>query len=364
MSLDRRRLIAASEGLLSAAVLGRSWEHALDAFAEAAHSHSACLWSSRAGRPSYLGNRSFIEQGAANINRPGDPPYTDDVLISAKDDCGFVTTLSPLKRSRLERLPFYQDVLARIGFNHFAGYGLDPDDGSLMRLAFWRDAGNRAFDEEEIAAMNVTVFNVEHAVLFARQKHELLSRQQALPYAARGEATFALEASGRAAPISGSAEAAMSGMPLFLKRGRLVALFPEQARRLDRVVKAAVQRGGQPASTVLTSIAGDRYQLLVLPLYGEAMDVFCGTRAIATVLKIQDAGRIDPRTLLITQTGFDLTPREAEVAALAASGLPPAAISSRLGIGQGTVRNHVKAVFRKVGVHSQAELAALLGRYH
>ena len=63
-------------------------------------------------------------------------------------------------------------------------------------------------------------------------------------------------------------------------------------------------------------------------------------------------------------TAFDLTQRETVVALLVARGLAPAAVARRLDIGEGTARNHVKAVLRKVGVHGQVELAALVARYH
>ena len=366
MALDRARLLSASEAVLSAAALGQSWEDALDSLARAAGSHSACIWSSREGKSAYLGNRTFTDEGIKKINRPGDPAYTDEILISSTRDDGFVPMLSHSTRPRIERLPFYQDVLRQIDFSHFAGCSMDPADGWLLKVAFWRSFKEGAFDADQVASMNAILFNVRYAILFARQKHELLSRQAAAPFVARGEATFAIDGDGRVEPISDVADRVMATMPLEIVRGRFVASFDGETRRVDRVVGDAVMPVGRPGSVVLTSPAGDRFQLIALPLHGQALDVFSGTRAIATVIRLGGADdcRLAERTRCILQSAFGLTGREAEVAAMAAAGSAPATIAKKLSIGEGTVRNHVKVVFAKSGVRSQVELAALVARYH
>jgi DNA-binding CsgD family transcriptional regulator len=56
---------------------------------------------------------------------------------------------------------------------------------------------------------------------------------------------------------------------------------------------------------------------------------------------------------------FGLRRREATVTALLATGLNPAEIAAKLGIGIGTVRNHLKSAFLKTDTHSQPALAAL-----
>lgn len=55
----------------------------------------------------------------------------------------------------------------------------------------------------------------------------------------------------------------------------------------------------------------------------------------------------------------DLTEREREVYRLAVEGLRKEEIGKRLYISAGTARTHLQRVYRKLGVHSQAELIAL-----
>jgi DNA-binding NarL/FixJ family response regulator len=51
-----------------------------------------------------------------------------------------------------------------------------------------------------------------------------------------------------------------------------------------------------------------------------------------------------------------LTPREREIVGALAMGQRVGAIAGRLGVSEHTVRNHLKAVYRKLDVHSQVEL--------
>lgn len=50
-----------------------------------------------------------------------------------------------------------------------------------------------------------------------------------------------------------------------------------------------------------------------------------------------------------------LTPRQLEVLRLLAEGLPAKVVSSRLGIAEATVRNHIRAILLELGCHSQLE---------
>lgn len=56
--------------------------------------------------------------------------------------------------------------------------------------------------------------------------------------------------------------------------------------------------------------------------------------------------------------GYRLTAREQEVLQFLARGLTTDEMAQRLGISRHTVRDHIKALFRKVGVRSRAELVA------
>jgi two-component system, NarL family, nitrate/nitrite response regulator NarL len=55
----------------------------------------------------------------------------------------------------------------------------------------------------------------------------------------------------------------------------------------------------------------------------------------------------------------ELTPRENEILCLLAEGQSNKVIARNLGISDGTVKLHVKAILRKLGVHSRVEAAVM-----
>lgn len=65
-------------------------------------------------------------------------------------------------------------------------------------------------------------------------------------------------------------------------------------------------------------------------------------------------------TLIEEASPFDeLTPRESEILGLLAEGQSNKVIARNLGISDGTVKLHVKAILRKLGVHSRVEAAVI-----
>ena len=70
-----------------------------------------------------------------------------------------------------------------------------------------------------------------------------------------------------------------------------------------------------------------------------------------------DAAQIDP-ALVVAMLG--LTPAEAQVASLLATGLDIAGLTVRLHISQATVRSHLKSIFAKTETGQQSQLVALI----
>jgi DNA-binding CsgD family transcriptional regulator len=78
---------------------------------------------------------------------------------------------------------------------------------------------------------------------------------------------------------------------------------------------------------------------------------------IAFVVKRHLERRVCP---LCLRDAFGFTEREAELAALVASGRPLQDAADRLGISVATARTHLRHIFLKAGIESQNELVALV----
>jgi DNA-binding NarL/FixJ family response regulator len=57
-----------------------------------------------------------------------------------------------------------------------------------------------------------------------------------------------------------------------------------------------------------------------------------------------------------------LTRRERQVALLASNGLPNKLIARQLGLTEGTVKQHLNTIFRKIGVRNRTALMRVLSR--
>jgi DNA-binding CsgD family transcriptional regulator len=96
-----------------------------------------------------------------------------------------------------------------------------------------------------------------------------------------------------------------------------------------------------------------------LPIAGAAQSPFLGARALLVLSDLNKPSGIQPHVLEQT---FGLSPAEARLAALMATGISPERAAERLGLARATVRNQLKAVFAKTETHRQSEIVALLSR--
>ncbi len=85
-----------------------------------------------------------------------------------------------------------------------------------------------------------------------------------------------------------------------------------------------------------------------------------GSRQVALVIEPAKASEIAP----IVVEAYGLTPREVEVTRLVARGLSTDEITATLHLSRHTVRDHLKAIFEKVGVSSRGELTSKLFAEH
>jgi len=80
---------------------------------------------------------------------------------------------------------------------------------------------------------------------------------------------------------------------------------------------------------------------------------------IASLTNIIQGKPSEPETIEPATPLSELTPREQEILAHIAEGESNKVIARHLGISDGTVKLHVKAILRKLGVHSRVEAAVI-----
>lgn len=181
-----------------------------------------------------------------------------------------------------------------------------------------------------------------------------------------GERPFALiDGAGQVIEHSaGFAAIVQRGGVLGLREARLVALAPQHRAPLARLLGGAIdpaRRLEPPLPVRLSGPAAPRGLVLhAVPLapHGDLFDVF-RPAALLTVTDLDQPDRVRRSALAAL---FGLTEREAEIAALVSEGCSVEQTAQRLVISGYTVRQHLKAVFAKMGVARQAEMVALVLR--
>jgi DNA-binding CsgD family transcriptional regulator len=110
-------------------------------------------------------------------------------------------------------------------------------------------------------------------------------------------------------------------------------------------------------------LSRDRPLLLTLVRIpcAELLDAIAMKAVVAVFIRdLGEDPRVDRGALACA---FDLTRREAEIAALLGQGIGLQSIAKTLKIGLGTVRSHLKHVFHKTGTRSQMALAVLARQF-
>jgi DNA-binding CsgD family transcriptional regulator len=210
-----------------------------------------------------------------------------------------------------------------------------------------RCAGSPNFSEQEVDLVEALVPHV------ARGLRAALTSEAAATSADRGPGMAIVDRDGHLVSLTGEAEAWLSELATTLvgERGRgdelpyEITALVSAARRCDET--------GEPAPRMrMRSVNG--IWLLV------HASVLSGTEQVALLIEPAKASEVAP--LIIEAYG--LTPRELDVTRMISRGLKTAEMAERLFLSPHTVRDHVKAIFEKVGVSSRGELTARLFAEH
>ncbi len=236
--------------------------------------------------------------------------------------------------------PLYDGFYKPLGIEYQMSIGLVAPRPTAIAYALNR--GSRDFDERDRAVLNLVRPHLAQTWRNARD---------------RARMTALLAASADALETAGSGVILLAHQPSEVTPGALLEVYRYFGRpSVDSVLPAAVDRwvAAQRARLVddeallrpLTATIGSRRLVLrLLPGSGHRPD--------AVLTQVADVEHIRPR---LAELG--LSPREAEVLALIGTGATNAQIAARLHVAPSTVKKHLDAVYRKLGVSGRVRAAA------
>ncbi len=149
--------------------------------------------------------------------------------------------------------------------------------------------------------------------------------------------------------------------------GRLVASDPDVNRALQDIFLAAATGdaalGAKGVAVPLAARDGERYVAHILPLSSGARRRVGVNYAAAAVLLVQKAALATRSPIEAIAKAYKLTPMEVRVlmAIVEIGGAPQ--VAETLGIGEGTVKTHLKRLYQKTGASRQADLVKLFAGY-
>jgi len=261
-----------------------------------------------------------------------------------------------------ERSAFYNEVVRPADGYYGAGAIQSVAEGALV-FSLCRPRMASDFDSAEVRMLQALLPHIVMAVelnLRLRSATEgqasllrLVDRLDTALILADASGT-PLHANSRAVRLAGEAD----GLGL---NGALTGANMEATRTL----RAAIADVGTDPRGKTRRLALERpsrrppLQLTLLPVWRlDARVPGAGAASVAIFITEPEARKVINREMVAD--AFSLTRRESEVAILLAEGSELASIADALGVRPAAVRQYLKRVYGKTGVHSQAALVALV----
>jgi DNA-binding CsgD family transcriptional regulator len=222
------------------------------------------------------------------------------------------------------------------------------DDGTTWGLVqLNRAKGSKPYREDEVALIRALVPHL------ARGLRASLTTEPSTPVADRGPGMAIIDGEGNLLSLTEEAEAWLGDLATseLGARGRgdelpwEIAALAISARRR--------QAEGERAPRMRMRTAGGIWLLAHASVLGDSDQV-------ALVIEPAKASEVAP---LIVEA-YGLTPRELEVTRMVARGMKTGEMAAQLFLSPHTVRDHIKAIFEKVGVSSRGELTATIFADH
>jgi DNA-binding CsgD family transcriptional regulator len=272
-----------------------------------------------------------------------------------------------IKRAALPAHPFYKDFLGPYKINDILGLDLIGEQThAAFRFRFIRAAGDPFFGEGERRRLAIMMPALRTAArLYARsaatdvelETYKQTADQLEVASFILNDARTVVHKNDRAAEIIRAKDG-------FLLSNAMLSCFDrDDHRRLLAAFEACAQAAQQNHKNFSRTLLvrrpeGGHWSVLLRPVGVSSLPEGATSPSVAVLVRGQRQHAHVPASLLMDV--FGLTLREAEIAARLAHGEVLNDIAAGLAIRYTTARVHLRSIFTKVQVNSQAQLVAML----
>lgn len=264
--------------------------------------------------------------------------------------------------------PFFQDFCAKHGLDELVAFFAPDPGGGLMTVSALREAGKGYFEAGEIALLTLLGPHVARAFdLTARLG--VAHRQAADLGSALARAEIGvvlLDRGGAVRFVNPGSERMVAGCLKIAPGQPVRTVVAADGPRLDRLVASALAENRPCAAEPIILRSSDGSPRLLaeaMPLRtGEPGLELIGSAKGGVLLLLHP---VTPPVLVSVAPQLEqlgLTRMQALVAMEIGRGSSPREAAELLAVREGTVRVHLKAIFGKLGVRRQSELAIIVAR--
>ncbi len=265
-------------------------------------------------------------------------PQGDEPVVAIAD------RLVPIQRVR--EMTFFREFCAPLAVNDAVCALLFDGGKPLGHVALRRSSGRLRYGESDEARLRSLCDVLSAALVRSRLLRELRARNAALDRMASGDGSglVVLDHRGLVLDAAGSGRSAFDAIRDSLQDA--VSKFLEDPNRTRGHFTYA--HGDVPPSAPAGGLA---FEIRRVAIEGRSR-----------ILCLLSSRPTEAEPTLTLPEDVHFTPREREVLTLLSRGLDNLSIARSLGIGLYTTKDHVKAIFRKLSVHTRAEAVAVLAR--
>jgi len=344
--------------IYEAALIPEQWDEVLVSLNRIGGGLGTTLFTSSNGPMRWLATpglydliRGMVESGELREN-------DRHVRALALDHAGFVGDQHLFAPEERLQSTLHQRFLAPNGLGWCAGTLIRPPSGDVLVLSIERLERNGPVSAEVLEQLDGLRPHLARAALVASRLKMEQARAAVAALELMGLPAAMLGRSGRTLAMN-NLLGAMTPQVVQDRQDRLQLTNKEADPLLATALESL--RAAQGTSTRSIPIPGREGQspmvLHLVPVRGQARDIFSDTLALAVITPVTHGGVAQPDVI---QGLFDLTPAEARVARSIASGNTPEATALNQGVSVETIRKQLAAVLAKTGLRRQASLVGLL----
>ena len=347
-----------TDRIYEAAVVPEKWPDVLDEMSRAVGGAGGILFTANPERIRWTSSadihglfEEFIRGGWAAINpRPG--------RLGPLGSVGFVQDLDAFTLEEIENDPVYRDFLRKHGLGWATGTIVDPPSDDSIIFSFERTYEKGPVPVEIVRAFDKLRPHLARSALLSSRLGLERARAMADALQSLGLPAAVLRDGGRVLTANSALDRLVPSL-LQDRRERLSLTDAAADTLLGEALarRAAVGRAGVNSIPVGATAEHPPMILHLLPIHGEARDVFTSAASLLVVTPV-DRGAVP--TARVLQGLFDLTPAEARVARGISEAQTVEGLALAAGVSVETIRSQLKAVLSKTGLSRQQELINLL----